>query len=87
MEEDGEADPTIRQLWKIGAANGIRAADLVLLNLEHVSKGSWQVQLQLLHPRVLQGHGHQHDASDGCSPALGVAYDGEPYRHHAFRED
>ena len=51
MEDDAESSTSV--LWKIGGPNGIRADDLVLLHLEHVSKGSWQVQLQLLYPRNL----------------------------------
>ena len=43
MEEDG--DP----IWAVGARK-IEANDLVLVRLDHVSKGSWQAQLQLLHP-------------------------------------
>ena len=45
MEEDG--DPA----WVVGAGH-IDVFDLVLVRLDHVSKGSWQAQLQLLHPRL-----------------------------------
>jgi len=44
MEEDG--DPA----WAVGPHN-IDVFDLVLVRLDHVSKGSWQAHLQLLHPR------------------------------------
>jgi hypothetical protein len=44
MEEDG--DPA----WAVGPHH-IDVFDLVLVRLDHVSKGSWQAQLQLLHPR------------------------------------
>jgi hypothetical protein len=43
MEEDGEP------IWAVGARK-IEVTDLVLVKLDHVSKGSWQAQLQLLHP-------------------------------------
>jgi hypothetical protein len=43
MEEDGEP------IWAVGARK-IEVTDLVLVRLDHVSKGSWQAQLQLLHP-------------------------------------
>jgi hypothetical protein len=43
MEEDG--DPA----WAVGPLK-IDVFDLVLVRLDHVSKGSWQVQLRL-HPR------------------------------------
>jgi len=43
MEEDG--DPT----WSVGPRK-IEVTDLVLVRLDHVSKGSWQAHLQLLHP-------------------------------------
>jgi hypothetical protein len=43
MEEDG--DPA----WLVGPRR-IEVNDLVLVRLDHVSKGSWQVHLQLLHP-------------------------------------
>lgn len=44
MEEDG--DPA----WLVGAGK-IDVFDLVLVRLDHVSKGSWQAQLQLVRPR------------------------------------
>jgi len=43
MEEDG--DPN----WAVGD-HKIEVNDLVLMRLDHVSKGSWQPQLQLLYP-------------------------------------
>jgi hypothetical protein len=43
MEEDGEP------IWAVGGRK-IEVTDLVLVRLDHVSKGSWQAQLQLLHP-------------------------------------
>ena len=43
MEEDGEP------IWAVGSKK-IDATDLVLVRLDHVSKGSWQIQLQLLRP-------------------------------------
>ncbi|KAH9967288.1 hypothetical protein BC827DRAFT_580770 [Russula dissimulans] len=43
MEEDG--DPA----WAVGPG-AIDVFDLVLVRLDHVSKGSWQAQLQLLRP-------------------------------------
>jgi hypothetical protein len=43
MEEEG--DP----IWGVGA-HKIEVTDLVLVRLDHVSKGSWQAQLQLLRP-------------------------------------
>ena len=43
MEENG--DPT----WAVGPGK-IEATDLMLLRLDHVSRGSWQVHIQLLHP-------------------------------------
>jgi hypothetical protein len=43
MEEDGEP------IWGVGARK-IEVNDLVLVRLDHVSKGSWQAQLQLLRP-------------------------------------
>jgi hypothetical protein len=43
MEEDGEP------IWAVGGRK-IEVNDLVLVRLDHVSKGSWQAQLQLLHP-------------------------------------
>ena len=43
MEEDG--DPT----WAVGPRK-IEVKDLVLVKLDHVSKGSWQMQFRLLHP-------------------------------------
>ncbi|KAI0270123.1 hypothetical protein BGY98DRAFT_1011770 [Russula aff. rugulosa BPL654] len=43
MEEDG--DP----IWAVGSKK-IDVTDLVLVRLDHVSKGSWQIQLQLLRP-------------------------------------
>jgi hypothetical protein len=46
MEEDG--DP----IWAVGPGpHKIDVFDLVLVRLDHVSKGSWQAQLQLIHPR------------------------------------
>lgn len=45
MEEDG--DPA----WAVGP-HKIDVFDLVLVRLDHVSKGSWQAQLQLLRPRL-----------------------------------
>jgi len=45
MEEDGDA------AWIVGGGH-IDVFDLVLVRLDHVSKGSWQAQLQLLHPRL-----------------------------------
>jgi len=44
MEEDG--DPA----WAVGPLK-IDTFDLVLVRLDHVSKGSWQAQLQLVRPR------------------------------------
>ncbi|KAA1468803.1 hypothetical protein DENSPDRAFT_772093 [Dentipellis sp. KUC8613] len=44
MEEDG--DPA----WRVGRPN-IDLFDLILIQLDHVSRGSWQAQLQLAHPR------------------------------------
>ena len=44
MEEDG--DPA----WAVGPYK-IDVFDLVLVRLDHVSKGSWQAQLQLIQPR------------------------------------
>ncbi|KAH9983767.1 hypothetical protein BJV77DRAFT_1041289 [Russula vinacea] len=35
--------------WLVGPRR-IEVNDLVLVRLDHVSKGSWQVHLQLLHP-------------------------------------
>jgi hypothetical protein len=46
MEEDGSP------AWAVGP-NKIDVFDLVLVRLDHVSKGSWQAQLQLMHPRPL----------------------------------
>ncbi len=43
MEEDGEP------IWAVGA-HKIEVTDLVLVRLDHVSKGCWQPQLQLLRP-------------------------------------
>ena len=43
MEED--EDPA----WLVGPRR-IEINDLVLVRPDHVSKGSWQVHLQLLHP-------------------------------------
>ena len=43
MEEDGEP------IWAVGARK-IEVTDLVLVRLDHVSKGSWQAQVQLLRP-------------------------------------
>ena len=43
MEEDGDA------AWLVGLRR-IEVNDLVLVRLDHVSKGSWQAHLQLLHP-------------------------------------
>ncbi|THH19433.1 hypothetical protein EW146_g1712 [Bondarzewia mesenterica] len=43
MEEDG--DPA----WKVGP-RAIDLRHLILVRLDHVSKGSWQAQLQLMHP-------------------------------------
>ncbi|KAI0027060.1 hypothetical protein K488DRAFT_63073 [Vararia minispora EC-137] len=43
MEQD--ADPA----WRVGG-EGIQLSDLALIRLDHVSKGSWQVQLCLLEP-------------------------------------
>ncbi len=43
MEEDGEP------IWAVGP-HKIDVNDLVLVRLDHVSKGSWQAQLQLLRP-------------------------------------
>ncbi|KAH9993734.1 hypothetical protein BJV74DRAFT_366639 [Russula compacta] len=45
MEEDG--DPA----WVVGPGK-IDVYDLVLVRLDHVSKGSWQAQLQLIRPRL-----------------------------------
>jgi hypothetical protein len=46
MEEDG--DP----IWSVGPGpHKIDVFDLVLVKLDHVSKGSWQAQLQLIRPR------------------------------------
>ncbi|KAH9967214.1 hypothetical protein BC827DRAFT_1123572 [Russula dissimulans] len=44
MEED--SDPG----WAVGPGK-IDVFDLVLIRLDHVSKGSWQAQLQLIRPR------------------------------------
>jgi len=44
MEED--SDPA----WAVGP-DKIDTFDLVLVRLDHVSIGSWQVQLQLIRPR------------------------------------
>ncbi|KAI9440536.1 hypothetical protein H4582DRAFT_1473697 [Lactarius indigo] len=44
MEEDGDA------AWLVGPGK-IDVFDLVLVRLDHVSKGSWQAQLQLVRPR------------------------------------
>ena len=44
MEEDG--DPA----WAVGP-HKIDVFDLMLVRLDHVSKGSWQAHLQLLRPR------------------------------------
>jgi len=44
MEEDGDL------AWLVGPGK-IDVFDLVLVRLDHVSKGSWQAQLQLAHPR------------------------------------
>jgi hypothetical protein len=44
MEEDGDL------AWLVGPGK-IDVFDLVLLRLDHVSKGSWQAQLQLVRPR------------------------------------
>jgi hypothetical protein len=44
MEEDG--DP----VWVVGP-NKIDVSDLVLVRLDHIAKGSWQAQLQLISPR------------------------------------
>lgn len=74
---DGDAGQPAEQDWKIGGQDGIHASDLVLLHLEQVSRGSWQVQLQLLHPRGVQGP----------DVTKGVADDTEPYGLHAIRED
>jgi len=43
MEEDGDA------AWAVGPGK-IDVFDLVLIRLDHVSAGSWQVQLQLIRP-------------------------------------
>jgi hypothetical protein len=43
MEEDGDLT------WAVGPRK-IEVTDLVLVRLDHVSKGSWQAHLQLLHP-------------------------------------
>jgi hypothetical protein len=43
MEDDG--DPA----WAVGPK--IDVSDLVLMRLDHVSKGAWQAQFQLLNPR------------------------------------
>ena len=46
MEEDG--DPS----WSVGPGmHKIDVFDLVLVRLDHVSKGSWQAQLQLIRSR------------------------------------
>lgn len=56
MDDAGDAgSAAANQKWKIGGPDGIQATDLVLLHLENVSKSSWQVALQLLHPRSSQG--------------------------------
>jgi hypothetical protein len=44
MEEDGDL------AWLVGPGK-IDVFDLVLVRLDHVSKGSWQAQLQLIRPR------------------------------------
>jgi hypothetical protein len=44
MEEDGDL------AWLVGPGK-IDVFDLVLVRLDHVSKGSWQAQLQLVRPR------------------------------------
>ncbi|EIM80463.1 uncharacterized protein STEHIDRAFT_33963, partial [Stereum hirsutum FP-91666 SS1] len=55
MDDAGDAgSAAANQKWKIGGPDGIQATDLVLLHLENVSKSSWQVALQLLHPRSSQ---------------------------------
>jgi len=43
MEEDGD------ETWRVGPGR-ITAADLMLVRLDHVSKGSWQAQLRLVRP-------------------------------------
>ena len=43
MEEDGDL------AWLVGPGK-IDIFDLVLVRLDHVSKGSWQAQLQLVRP-------------------------------------
>lgn len=45
MEEDGDLS------WSVGPRK-IEVTDLVLVRLDHVSKGSWQAHLQLLRPLV-----------------------------------
>ncbi|KAI0060977.1 hypothetical protein BV25DRAFT_818109 [Artomyces pyxidatus] len=45
MEEDGDS------AWKVGGPGNIELYDLVLVRLDHVSKGSWQAQLQLVRAR------------------------------------
>jgi hypothetical protein len=53
MEEDG--DP----IWAVGPGpHKIDVFDLVLVRLDHVAKGSWQAQLQLIHPRPWERSGH-----------------------------
>jgi hypothetical protein len=38
-------------VWAVGP-HGIEANNLVLVRLDHVSKGSWQAHLQLIRPRL-----------------------------------
>ncbi|KAI0041056.1 hypothetical protein FA95DRAFT_1501953 [Auriscalpium vulgare] len=47
MEEEGEEE------WMVGPQK-IDLFDLVLIRLDHVSKGSWQAQLQLARPLPLR---------------------------------
>lgn len=49
MEDEGDATTASAEFWRVGR-NGISANDLALISLEHVSKNSWQVHLQLLQP-------------------------------------
>lgn len=55
MEDEGDATTASAEFWRVGR-NGISANDLALISLEHVSKNSWQVHLQLLQPIEDQTH-------------------------------
>ena len=45
QKERMEEDADLR--WRVGGANGIKVDDLVLVGLQHVSKGSWQAYVRL----------------------------------------